>query len=144
MGPVLADSHDRIRNLATNATALWLLESGISARRPAKNPYAIALDWDAADVAAAVSGALCWARRRPRLSAISLSRYRPSAHPVCQHHAYQHYAHHAGQRYAYHAYRHHAYPSYRHHAYHADPGEPGPERRNIDEEEEPSCNSVCL
>ena len=43
MGLVLADSHDRIRNSATNAAALWLLESGISARRPEKNPYAIAL-----------------------------------------------------------------------------------------------------
>jgi len=45
MGLVLANSHDRIRNLATNTAALWLLESGISARRPAKNPYAIALVW---------------------------------------------------------------------------------------------------
>ena len=34
MESVLADSHDRIRNLATNAAALWLPESGISARRP--------------------------------------------------------------------------------------------------------------
>ena len=44
MGLVLAGSHDRIRNLATNTAALWLLESGISVRRPEKNPYAIALD----------------------------------------------------------------------------------------------------
>ena len=36
MGLVLADSHDRIRNLATNTAALWLLESGISVRRPEK------------------------------------------------------------------------------------------------------------
>ena len=43
MVPVLAYSHDRIRNLATNTSALWLLESGISARRPEKNPYAIDL-----------------------------------------------------------------------------------------------------
>ena len=32
-------------------------------------------------------------------------------------------------------------PAIRHQAY---SGEPGPERRNIDYEEEPSCNSVCL
>ena len=34
MGLVLADRHDRIRNSATNTAALWLLESGISVRRP--------------------------------------------------------------------------------------------------------------
>ena len=44
---------------------------------------------------------------------------------------------------------HHAHPDCKHHAYpgckhHADSGEPGPERRDIDDEEEPSCNSVCL
>ena len=43
MGLVLADSYDRIRNLATNTAALRLPESGILARRPEKNPYAIAL-----------------------------------------------------------------------------------------------------
>ena len=36
LGLVLADSHDRIRNLATDTAALWLLESGISVRRPEK------------------------------------------------------------------------------------------------------------
>ena len=36
MGPILANGHDRIRNWATNAAALWLPESGISARRPEK------------------------------------------------------------------------------------------------------------
>ena len=43
MGLVLADSYDRIRNLATNTAALRLPESGILARRLEKNPYAIAL-----------------------------------------------------------------------------------------------------
>ena len=43
LGLVLADSHDRIRNLATNAAALWLPEPGISVRRSGKNPYAIAM-----------------------------------------------------------------------------------------------------
>ena len=33
---VLADSHNRIRNLATDTAALWLLEFGLSARRPEK------------------------------------------------------------------------------------------------------------
>ena len=43
MGLVLVDSHDLIRNLATNTAALWLLESGMSIRRLEKNPYAISL-----------------------------------------------------------------------------------------------------
>ena len=34
-----ADSHGRIRNLAANTAALWLLESGILVRRPEENPY---------------------------------------------------------------------------------------------------------
>ena len=62
--------------------------------------------------------------------------YRPSAYPAYQHHAYHGYQH-----YAHPDYRHLAYHAYPHHAY---PGEPGPERRDIDDEEEPSCNSVCL
>ena len=43
MGLVLAGSHDRIRNLTTNAAALWLMEAVYRQDDQRKNPYAIAL-----------------------------------------------------------------------------------------------------